>query len=276
MRVLILGAGGSSRTPALCVGWDRCDPANPRNRRTRPAILVEDGETRLLVDTPPDLREQLLAANVRTLSAVLYTHAHADHLHGIDDLRAINRNIGAPLPVYGDAATLEVLRERFAYAVAPLRERARSYYKPTLVPHLLGREERFMLGTIAVSAFRQDHGYSTTVGYRFGAAAYTTDVVALTEQAFSLLEGIDTWIIGTPVANPHPTHCDVAKALDWIARVRPRRAVLSHLGNDLDYAELAAQLPAGVVPAYDGMSLDIAAEQNEINESLTLEWGGAG
>lgn len=277
MRVVILGSGGSTGTPALDVGWGRCDPNEPRNRRTRPSILVEEGDTRILVDTPPDLREQLLAADVRRLTAVVYTHAHADHLHGIDDLRSINRNIGAALPAYADPTTLTVLRERFAYAVEPLPERARSFYKPTLELQPLGDGESFTIGGIAVTAFAQDHGFSTTVGYRFGDAAYTTDVVTLPEAAFAILEGIDTWIIGTPVARPHPTHCHVGRALEWIARVRPRRAVLSHLGNDLDYAVLAARLPSGVEPAYDGLSIDVSkSEQSAINESFTPAWGGAG
>lgn len=275
MRVVILGSGGSTGTPALDVGWGRCDPCNPRNRRTRPSILVEEGETRILVDTPPDLREQLLAAGVRRLSAVVYTHAHADHLHGIDDLRSINRNIGAPLPAYGDPVTLAVLRERFAYAVEPLPARARSFYKPTLDLHDLGDGESFVIGQIPVTAFAQDHGFSTTVGYRFGNVAYTTDVVEMSEAAFAILEGIHTWIIGTPVAMPHPTHCHVGRALTWVERVRPHRAILSHLGNDLDYATLAAELPSGVEPAYDGLSLDVGSEQSVINESLTPAWGGA-
>lgn len=277
MRVVILGAGGSSGTPAIDVGWSRCDPANSRNRRTRPAILVEEGETRLLVDTPPDLREQLLAAEVRTLSAVLFTHAHADHLHGLDDLRAINRNIGAPLPAYGDAGTLAELRQRFAYAIEPLPERARSYYKPTLALHALNDGELLRFGPIPVTAFVQNHGFSTTVGFRFGAAAYTTDVVELSETAFEILAGIDTWIIGTPVATAHPTHCDVGKALEWVERIRPRQAVLSHLGNGLDYAALAARLPAGVEPAYDGMVLTVRDEGRAgINECFTPGRGGGG
>lgn len=276
MRIVILGAGSSSGTPALDVGWGRCDPANRRNRRTRPAILVEEGETRILVDTPPDLREQLLAANVRTLSAVLYTHAHADHLHGVDDLRAINRNIGAALPTYGDEETLAALRRRFAYAVEPLPAHARSFYKPTLSLQPLADGERRMFGPIAVTAFKQSHGFSTTLGFRFGAAAYTTDVVELSDGAFEILQGIDTWIIGAPVEYAHPTHCHVGRALEWIERVGPRRAVLSHLGNDLDYAALARVLPAGVEPAYDNMVLRIRPEEQiGICGNAALEQGGA-
>lgn len=276
MRVIILGAGGSSGTPAIDVGWGLCDPANPRNRRTRPAILVEEGDIRLLIDTPPDLREQLLAAGVGSLTAVLYTHAHADHLHGLDDLRAINRNIGAPLPTYGDAATLAALQERFTYACAPLPERARSYYRPVLALRSLVDGQDLRFGSVVVKAFVQDHGFSTTMGFRFGAVAYTTDVVDLTEDAFAALAGIDTWIIGTPVAEAHPTHCHVGKALQWIERIRPRQAILSHLGNGLDYATLAAMLPAGVEPAYDGMVLTVRTERIGINESFTPEQGGAG
>lgn len=257
IRVTILGSGSSSGTPAVDWGWGRCDPDNIKNRRTRPSILVESGTTRILVDSTPDLREQLLAARVRELDAVVYTHAHADHLHGIDDLRAINRAMNAPLDTYADGKTLEVLRTRFGYVLEPLDEGARFYYKPTLTPHEIADGELFSIGDIEIAAFSQDHGFSTTLGFRFGSVAYTTDVVELSEEAFERLEGIDLWIIGTLVDHPHPTHCDVDKALAWVDRIKPKRAVLTHLGGDLDHASLAARLPAGVEPAYDGMHLEV-------------------
>jgi phosphoribosyl 1,2-cyclic phosphate phosphodiesterase len=258
MRITILGSGGTSGTPAIDLGWGRCNPDNPRNRRTRPAILVEDGPTRILVDSPPDLREQLLAARVSTLNAVLYTHAHADHLHGIDDLRAINRARNAPLDVYADAQTLEVIRERFGYVLEPLPKAARSYYKPTLIPREVKDGDLFSIDGIDIRAFAQDHGFSTTLGFRFGPAGYTTDVVELSAAAFGFLAGVRLWIIGTLIDHPHPTHCDVDKALAWIDRIGPERAVLTHLGNDLDYAALAGRLPPGVEPAFDGMVLDVS------------------
>jgi phosphoribosyl 1,2-cyclic phosphate phosphodiesterase len=258
MRVTILGSGGSSGTPAVDWGWGRCDPDNIKNRRTRPSILVENSTTRILVDSTPDLREQLLATRVREVDAVLYTHAHADHLHGIDDLRAINRTRNAPLDAYADAKTLEVIRTRFAYVLEPLDEGARFYYKPTLTPHEIADGDRFSIGGIAITAFAQDHGFSATLGFRFGRVAYTTDVVELSEGAFEILKGVRLWIIGTLVDHPHPTHCDVDKALAWIDRIAPRRAVLTHLGGDLDYATLAARLPAGVEPAYDGMRMEVS------------------
>jgi len=258
MQVTILGSGGSSGTPAVDWGWGRCDPDNIKNRRTRPSILVEEGATRILVDSTPDLREQLLAARVREIDAVLYTHAHADHLHGIDDLRAINRALNAPLDTYADANTLEVIRTRFSYVLEPLNEDARFYYKPTLAPHEIADGDLFSIGDLEIAAFAQDHGFSTTLGFRFGNVAYTTDVVELSEEAFERLVGIRLWIIGTLVDHPHPTHCDVDKALTWIDRIGPDRAVLTHLGGDLDYASLAARLPEGVEPGYDGMRMDVS------------------
>jgi len=258
MQVTILGSGGSSGTPAVDWGWGRCDPDNIKNRRTRPSILVEEGATRILVDSTPDLREQLLAARVREIDAVLYTHAHADHLHGIDDLRAINRALNAPLDTYADANTLEVIRTRFSYVLEPLNEDARFYYKPTLAPHEIADGDLFSIGDLEIAAFAQNHGFSTTLGFRFGNVAYTTDVVELSEEAFERLVGIRLWIIGTLVDHPHPTHCDVDKALTWIDRIGPDRAVLTHLGGDLDYALLAARLPEGVEPGYDGMRMDVS------------------
>jgi phosphoribosyl 1,2-cyclic phosphate phosphodiesterase len=257
VRLRVLGSGASSGTPAIDWGWGKCDPRNPKNRRTRPAILVENDDTRILVDTPPELREQLVAAAVSSVDAVVYTHSHADHFHGIDDLRAINRARRAPLDTYADAQTLAVIQSRFPYVLEPLVEGASFYYKPTLVPHVIADRDSFMIGSIPVTVFEQSHGFSTTLGFRFGPAAYTTDVVELPEHAFGILQGVKTWIIGTLVDRPHKTHCDVDRALDWIRRIGPSRAILSHLGGDLDYATLLARLPEGVEPAYDGMVVEV-------------------
>ncbi len=276
MRITILGSGSSSGTPAIDHGWGRCDPANPKNRRMRPSILVEAGETRLLVDTSPDLRQQLLDAGTGQLSAVLYTHAHADHLHGIDDLRSVNRIIGAPLPVYGDRATLDVINGRFEYVVTPLNGDGTHFYKPMLVPHPLAAGESVRIGVITVDAFDQDHGFSRTLGFRFGPVAYSTDVVDLPEASFQALEGVRLWIIGTMVDRPHPTHCHVDKALGWIARIRPARAILTHLGPELDYATLAARLPAGVEPAFDGMVIEVATAAARPMESAVSRRVAAG
>jgi phosphoribosyl 1,2-cyclic phosphate phosphodiesterase len=264
LRVTILGSGGSTGTPAIDKGWGRSDPSEPRNRRTRPSILVEEGPTRLLVDTSPDLRQQLLAAGVATLTAVFYTHAHADHLHGIDDLRAVNRAIGAALDIYADRKSLDIIHRRFAYVFTPLEAGSCFFYKPVLVPHEIRAGEPVQVGDIEVLPFEQEHGFSRTLGFRFGPVAYSTDVVDLSEDTFALLAGIDVWIIGTLTDTPHPTHCHVGKALDWIERLKPRRAVLTHLGLDLDHATLSARLPAGVEPAFDGMVIETAAPNGAI------------
>lgn len=253
MKAVVLGSGGSSGTPAIDWGWGGCDPDDPRNRRSRPSILVEHETTRLLVDTAPELRLQLLAAGVERVDAVLYTHAHADHLHGIDDLRAINRVINAPLPTYADARTIDIIAVRFPYVFEPLDAGARFYYKPTLTPHVISDGDAFHVGTIPVVAFEQNHGFSKTLGFRFGALAYTTDVVELSDAAFAVLAGVEVWIIGVLTDRPHPTHCDVDKALTWVERVRPAQAFLTHLGTDMDHEILAARLPEGVEPAWDGL-----------------------
>ncbi len=256
MKATILGCGGSSGTPAVGVGWGKCDPENPKNSRLRPSILVENGDTCLLVDTSPDLRQQLLNAEVKRLDAVLYTHFHADHLHGIDDLRQINRQMNAAIDVYADPETLETIKLRFGYVLEPLAANAQMYYKPTLLPHVLVDGDRLTIGNIDIEVFTQDHGFCDTLGFRFGSIAYTTDVVELPDHAFEILKGVDTWIIGTLVDHPHPTHADVDKALGWIERVGARRGVLSHLGYGFDYETLKRRLPDHVEPAFDGMILE--------------------
>jgi len=254
VKITILGCGSSMGVPLIGGDWGDCDPAEPRNRRRRVSILVENGSTRLLVDTSPDLREQLLSAEINTLDAVLYTHAHADHLHGIDDLRAINVALKAPLDVYADAATMNLIRERFGYVFQPLK--GDYYYKPTLVPKLI--DGPFSVGGIAVTSFVQDHGFSTTLGYRFGPVAYSTDVVNLDDRAFAALAGVDLWIVDAFRLEPHATHSHLERTLGWIERVRPKRAVLTHMSQWMDYATLKRRLPAHVEPAYDGMVLETA------------------
>ncbi|NKD76457.1 MBL fold metallo-hydrolase [Haematospirillum sp. H1815] len=254
MKVTVLGCGVSSGVPSLESGWGACDPANPRNRRSRASILIEEKGYRLLVDTSPDLRCQLLDAGITRLDGVLYTHAHADHTHGIDDLRGINRNIDGPLPTWADDATFTHIQSCFSYAFEGIPP-GQPIFRPWLQRHPF--QDQFMAGPLLVRSFVQDHGYSLSQGIRIGSFAYSTDVVRLSDQAFSILEGVDTWIIGVFSDHEHPTHAHVDLALSWIERVRPRRAVFTHMGNRLDYDVLKSSLPAGVEPAWDGMVLDI-------------------
>lgn len=256
MKVTILGSGPSSGVPQIGNIWGRCDPAEPRNRRRRASILVEEGGTTILVDTSPDCRQQLLDAGVDRLDAIIFTHAHADHMHGIDDLRWINVAMGAMIPAHADPLTLEQINNRFGYAFAPLdTAKGSHFYKPCLDP--IPIDGPFRVGSLEIQPFRQDHGFSETTGLRIGRFAYSTDLMRLNEPAFEVLAGIDAWVIGCFGRQPHPTHAHVDLALDWIRHVGPERAWITHMGPDLDYRELCDELPEYVRPAYDGLMIDV-------------------
>jgi phosphoribosyl 1,2-cyclic phosphate phosphodiesterase len=262
MRIILLGTGGSAGVPI--VGgpdgrgdWGACDPAEPRNRRTRTSIIVEgeDG-ARLLVDTGPDMREQLLSAAIPRVEAILYTHAHADHIAGVDDARILNRNIGRPIEVFGLASTLEEISERFAYAFRPVK--MPGFFRPALVPRVVAPGEQITIAGMPVQVFEQDHGFTTSLGFRAGGFAYSTDVVRLEEQAFAILEGVDTWVVGCVRRDgPHQTHGYLGLVQEWVARVKPRRTVLTHMGVDMDWGWLKANLPAGIEAGYDGMVISL-------------------
>lgn len=256
MKVTMLGSGPSWGVPRIGGEWGACDPNEPRNRRSRVSILVEEGSARLLVDTSPDLRQQLLAAKVRGIDAVLFTHAHADHLHGIDDLRSVNRLMHKSLPVYADRRTLDEIRTRFAYVFPALDPEAKGgFYKPVLEPNEI--DGPFVAAGVAVTPIRQDHGFSTTLGFRFGAFAYSTDVIRLDERGFDALAGIEVWIVDCMRRAPHVTHSHLAQTLAWIGRIRPRRAILTHMDESLDYMTLRRELPPGVEPGYDGLTIEV-------------------
>jgi phosphoribosyl 1,2-cyclic phosphate phosphodiesterase len=256
MRVTMLGCGPSWGVPRIGGVWGACDPAEPRNRRLRVSILVEEGEGAVLVDTSPDLRQQLLAAEVRHLDAVLFTHAHADHSHGIDDLRSVNWLIGKALPVHAAAETMEELHRRFGYVFRPMKPGlGAAFYKPSLEPRII--DGPFDAGGMRVVPFVQDHGFSKTLGFRFGRFAYSTDVATLDEAAFAALEGTEVWIVDCIRREEHVTHSHLAQTLAWIARVKPRRAVLTHMDESLDYRTLCRELPPGVEPGYDGLVLQL-------------------
>lgn len=259
MKVTILGCGAAGGVPTIARGWGVCDPTNPRNRRRRPSILVEadtaeEGRARILVDTSPDCREQLLDAGVRHLDGVLYTHDHADHMHGIDDLREINRAMQTSLDIFATPEVLQSVRVRFPYVLGPVKD-GQSIYKPMLVPHEITGP--FAVKDIGVVPYDQDHGYSRTSGFRFGRFAYSTDLVNLPEESFAAIAGIEVWVVGCLMQDPHPTHAHLDKVLGWIERIAPRRAYLTHMTASLDYETLKAHLPAHVEPAYDGLEITI-------------------
>ncbi|WP_142846945.1 MBL fold metallo-hydrolase [Telmatospirillum sp. J64-1] len=255
MKVTILGCGAAGGVPVISVGWGDCDPGQPRNRRRRPSILVEEGGTAILVDSGPDLRQQLLDAQVRRLDAVFYTHDHADHVHGIDELREINRLMNGPLDVFAEPQVLDSIRGRFGYVFAELDTGKYPIYKPLLIPRPLTAPVE--VGGIAVSFFEQDHGWSKSTGFRFGDFAYSTDVVNLPEESFAALAGVKTWIVGCLQFKPHQTHAHLDKVLEWVARVKPERAILTHMGPRMDYDHVRALCPPGVEPGYDGMVIEV-------------------
>lgn len=256
MKVTILGCGGSGGVPVVGEGgWGACDPAEPRNRRLRSSILVEQDGTRVLVDTSPDLREQLLANRIAEIEAVVWTHGHADHTHGIDDLRQVNRGRKGPLLAYADARTGKRLRRCFDYAFEPLPA-DKGPYRPFL--DLREIDGPFEIGAMKFVPFEQDHGFGTTsLGFRIGAFGYSTDVVTMSDQGFEILAGIDTWVVDCLRPDPRWTHSWTAQTLQWIERLKPRRAILTHMGELLDYATLKSSLPAHVEPGHDGMVLEI-------------------
>lgn len=250
MRVTILGCGTSGGVPRIGNVWGVCDPAEPRNRRRRASILVEHDGTRILVDTSPDLREQCLSANVDDLDAVLYTHDHADHTHGIDDLRGFFFRRQRRMPIYGDTKTLRTLRTRFPYIFKSVKGYP-ALVEPTEI------DGQFNVNGITVQPFSQHHGPINSLGFRFGPIAYSTDLNGLPEESFKVLKGIDTWVVDALRPEPHPTHAHLDLTLSWIKRVKPRHAVLTHMTWDMDYQTLCRELPDGVLPAYDGMVIDL-------------------
>jgi phosphoribosyl 1,2-cyclic phosphate phosphodiesterase len=258
MKVTMLGCGGSGGVPLIGCRCAVCRSANPRNKRTRVSIVVESATTRVLVDASPDLRQQFLRHDISTVDAVILTHAHADHLHGIDDLRSVNFHRRAPLDIWGDAETLEQAIRRFGYAFHAPRTREGSWYAPSLVAREITGPLR--LGDLDVQTFTQIHGgdRAPTLGLRFGRFAYSTDAQELPESAFEALAGVEVWIVDCLQEQPSVAHSHLEQTLAWIARVRPKRAVLTHMNHALEYESLAARLPPGVEPGYDGLVIDIA------------------
>ncbi len=257
LKVTVLGSGASGGVPLIGNNWGVCDPNEPKNRRRRSSILIQSDETTVLVDASPDCRSQLLDAGVERLDAVIFTHAHADHIHGIDDLRWVNVAMEAVIPAYGSELTLEQINTRFGYVFAPLDEKKSHnyFYKPCLDP--MPVHDAFRIGDLDIRVFTQDHGFSNTLGLRIGKFGYSVDVVELDETAFGVLEGVDTWIIGCLGPKPHPTHAHVEKVIGWVDRLRPNHAWLTHMSHMLDYRELEDSLPDGINAGYDGMTVTI-------------------
>jgi phosphoribosyl 1,2-cyclic phosphate phosphodiesterase len=262
LTMTILGCGSSAGVPRPALGWGKCDPKNPKNRRRRCSLLVErgsaDGITRIVIDTSPDLREQLIDSDVDHIDAVFLTHEHADQTHGIDDLRSVVLHQRKRIPVYLNQSTAKDIMHRFSYCfVSP----PGSDYPPILTQHSVEANEHRTIegkgGAVTMSAFLLQHGNIPALGYRIGDAAYTPDVSDIPPESWRFLEKLDLWIIDGLRYAPHPSHFCLEDALSWVDRFKPRRAVITNMHSDLDYEVLRVGLPPGVVPAYDGMRLTI-------------------
>lgn len=262
LTVTILGCGSSAGVPRPALGWGACDPNNPKNRRRRCSLLVErkgrGGITRVLIDTSPDLREQLIDANVDHLDAVFMTHEHADQTHGMDDLRSVVMHMRSRIPVYMNQSTSRDVLARFGYC---FKEVPGSGYPPILEYRPIeAGEERTIEGKggpLTLKPFLLEHGNIPALGYRFGDIAYSPDMSDIPRASLASLQNLDLWIIDALRYMPHPTHTNVEQALMWIEQMKPRRAILTNMHTDLDYEVLRAKLPDGVVPAYDNMRVEI-------------------
>jgi phosphoribosyl 1,2-cyclic phosphate phosphodiesterase len=259
VKITMLGSGTSSGVPRIggrdgAGDWGLCDPNEPRNRRRRVSVLVEDGGHNVLIDAGPDLREQLLSARVSWLDGVFLTHDHADHAHGIDDLRQVFHFMGHPVPCHASDATWRVLKQRFNYVFE-----GTEFYPATCTASTLRGPVR--IGSMTITPFEQNHGNIDSTGFRIDAEgrsfAYSTDVKRLDERAEAALSGLDLWIVDALRRNPHPTHSHLPQTLDWIAHYKPARAVLTHMDQSMNYQTLCAELPPGVEPGYDGLTITL-------------------
>jgi phosphoribosyl 1,2-cyclic phosphate phosphodiesterase len=260
LTLTILGCGSSAGVPRPALGWGACDPKNPKNRRRRCSLLAErvgeHGTTRVLIDTSPDLREQLIDAHVDHIDAVFLTHEHADQTHGIDDLRSVVLHQRRRIPVYLNQSTAKDIMHRFSYCFVSAPG---STYPPILNQHSIESGESETIegkgGAVVMTAFLLQHGNIPALGYRIGAAAYTPDVNDIPAESWPQLENLDLWIIDGLRYTGHPSHFSINDALSWIERFKPRQAIITNMHSDLDYEVLRQSLPPNVIPAYDGMRL---------------------
>lgn len=252
MKYTILGCGGSNGVPEIGCGCSVCHFKNIKNNRTRVSILVESKNTKILVDTSTDLRQQAINNKIKHVDAVLYTHDHSDHVAGIDDIKLLSKD-KLPIPAYMDERTYSYLSQRFAY----IFKQFNPLYPPRLEPYIIKPNEKFLIGDIEIQSFLQIHGSINSLGFRFGNLAYSTDLNNLPELSYKLVEGIEVWILDCVRYYWLPSHAYLERVLNWIARVKPKLTILTHMSHAMEYEELKSILPSHIIPAYDGMVINI-------------------
>jgi phosphoribosyl 1,2-cyclic phosphate phosphodiesterase len=252
--VTVLGCGTSAGVPQIGCTCKVCRSTDPRNKRRRCAIFIEAKGQRILVDTGPDLRQQCLDAGIGAIDALLYTHAHADHVHGIDDLRSINNVIMAPITAYADVAVFARIKERFPYVFGG-GQGSHGFWRPEIEPHPF--DGPFYVGDVEIIPLRQQHGRGESWGFRVGGFAYSTDTDGLYPATLAALNRLDVWLVDALRDAPHPSHAHLATTLSWIERLRPRQAYLTHMNHEVDYVDWASRLPPGVLPAHDGLVIEL-------------------
>ncbi len=254
LEITILGCGSSSGVPAIGNNWGNCNPENPKNKRLRSSILIKSKDLSILVDATPDLRQQLLNANVTNLDAVLITHCHADHINGIDDFRFLNVIMNKDLDMYATRENIEEIRKRFSYVFEKLSPKANGfYYKPCLIPNQI--DGLFKIKNIEILSFQQDHGFGESTGFRIKNFAYSSDVFDINEKNLKKLRDLDLWIVDCLRFKPHKSHAHFDKVMKWIDLIKPKKTILTHMNYEVDYDQINSLLPENCQAAYDGLKL---------------------
>jgi phosphoribosyl 1,2-cyclic phosphate phosphodiesterase len=259
ITIKILGCGASGGVPLIGCQCGTCQSAESRNKRLRSSVLIGDGVTSLLIDTSPDLRAQALRHGISQVDAILLTHPHADHLHGIDDVKGFNFHSGKAILCYGSSETLQLVRERFPYVITEEGAEGSAFVgsRPALIPKIIKPYQSVEIGSLSVMPLVQLHGKMPTLGVRVGNIAYSTDVNNLPEKTLQALESLDVWVVDCLQRTPAPTHAHLEMTLEWIDRLKPKLAILTHMSHVFDYHALKRELPAHIVPAYDGLTATI-------------------
>jgi phosphoribosyl 1,2-cyclic phosphate phosphodiesterase len=255
MKATVLGCGASLGTPAAGGFWGKCDPGEPRNHRSRAALLVQSETTNILVDVTVDLRSQLNRVNLKKIDGVLVSHSHSDHVNGVDDLKVISYHSNRLIDIYGNAETLEEMERRWPYL---FRTTADGIYIAFLKPVRIGNYQRFSIGDIEIESFEQDHATCASLGFRFGKLAYSVDMADLNEKSLETLAGVETWIVDCAAYQKEAvlTHANIQRVRKWVDILKPKMTYLTVLTTHMDYRTLCDELPPHIRPAYDGMVID--------------------